>query len=227
MKQVTWIGRWNDSRRITIAVGAVLVLLAAIGVTRALAVNIGGYNIDGTVPDAGAVAFPDTFGSSDELGAVNSNATKLLGIHTAAKPMLAATNPNAQVDLRNVWLDTNVDGANQVWLYFAWERDSSNGSGVIMYEFQQEAAPASCDYSLTQAQLIASCNPWENRRPGDFIIVWDQAGKKINIIKRTFTSNDTNPANGQWDGPVAEPLLLDADVTLSATISDAAVSADE
>ncbi len=203
----------------------ILGLMTGFEVISVMAVSIGGYEIDGVVPDDGATVFDDPFGAVAELGPVNSNLTKLGVINTAVPPMLSMTNPNAQVDLRRVWLDTNIVG-NDVWLYFAWERDSNTGSGVIMYEFQKSEPPAECDYSLTNAELIAACNPWANRAPGDLIIVWDQKGKTINIIIRTFEYNDTNPANGVWDGNAAEPLYLDAGTTLDASVSKAAYSSD-
>ena len=167
------------------------------------------FNIDGVVPDVGATEFLDGFGSASELGPVNASGTKLGKIHNALPPMLASTNPNAPTDLRRVWIDTENDPDENSWLYFGWERDSNNGTGVIMYEFQKSPEPENCDYDgMTQAQLIASCNPWENRQPGDFVIVWDQQGNTSNIILRTWTFDDTNPDNDVWDGPVAEPLVL-------------------
>jgi hypothetical protein len=187
----------------------------------------GGFNIDGNIPDATALQFGDPYGAASELGPVNNTTTKLLAISGATAPMLSFTNPNAQVDLRTIWMATNVVGSD-AWLYFAWERDSNSGSGVIAFEFQQSPRPAACDYSQTdqvdspanspagEAQLIASCNPWANRQPGDFLIVWDQGGKAINIIKRTFYLDQ---ATGK--------LALDAGVILSATDSAAAVSADK
>jgi len=186
----------------------------------------GGFSIDGSVPDGAAIGFGDPFGSASELGPVNSTSTKLLAINGAAPPMLSFTNPNAQVDLRTIWMATNVVNS-EAWLYFAWERDSNSGSGVIAFEFQQAARPAACDYTKTdqvdspanspagEASLIASCNPWANRQPGDFLIVWDASGGKINIIKRTF----------YLDG--AGKVALDAGVILSAADSAAAVSADK
>ena len=188
---------------------------------------IGGFNIDGIVPDAGAFQFGDPYGSASELGAVNSTTTKLIAIDDAGTPMLSFTNPNAQTDLRTIWMTTNVV-AGDAWLYFGWERDSNSGSGVISFEFQQAARPAACDYTRTdqvdspanspagEAQLIATCNPWANRKPGDFLIVWDQGGKAINIIKRTFY---LDAGTGK--------LALDAGVILSATDSAAAVSVDK
>src|SRR5262249_13525070 len=88
--------------------------------------------------------------------------------------------------------------------------------------------PAACDYTKTdqvdqppnspagEAQLIATCNPWANRQPGDFLIVWDSSGSKISIIKRTYY---LDPATGK--------LALDAGVVLSPVDSAAAPSADK
>jgi hypothetical protein len=199
-------------------VGVVLILamLAGIVVMTATAADpptYGGYNIDGTVPDSETFAvFYDPSGSTAELGPVNSNLTKLGVIHTAPLPMLAYTNPNSQTDFSRIWLDTDTDQYGDLWLYFAWERDSS-GTGVIMYEFHKSAPPAACDYDGPEADLIANCNPWTNRAPGDFIIVWDQAGKKINIILRTFYD----------DGGV---LKLDSGVTLTADLAKASYSSN-
>ena len=186
----------------------------------------GGFSIDGNVPDAAGIRFNDPYGSFSELGPVNSTNTKLLAIHGAATPMLSFTNPNAQVDLRTIWMATNVVNGD-AWLYFAWERDSNSGSGVIAFEFQQAPRPAACDYTKTdqvdspanspagEAALIAGCNPWANRQAGDFLIVWDANGGKINIIKRTFYLDGTGK------------LTLDAGVILSAADSAAVVSADK
>ncbi|HEX5722604.1 MAG TPA: hypothetical protein VFZ06_07665, partial [Acidimicrobiia bacterium] len=144
-----------------------------------------GFLIDGTIPDTGAAQFDDDFGNVKELGPVNENTTKLGVIHNDALPTLGTSNPNGQVDLKQVWFDTStVNGTD--WLYFAWERDSTNGSGVIAIEFQQAAAPAACDYSLLPASLIANCNPWDNRQEDDFMLVWDQVGGAIQISMRVF-----------------------------------------
>ena len=144
-----------------------------------------GFLIDGTVADTGAANFGDLSGNAKELGPINESTTKLGVIHSDALPTLGTSNPNGQVDLKQVWFDTStVDGTD--WLYFAWERDSTNGSGVIAIEFQQAAAPAACDYSLSTASLIANCNPWDNRQEDDFMLVWDQVGGVIQISKRIF-----------------------------------------
>ncbi len=131
-------------------------------------------------------------------------------IHNDGLPTLGLSNPNGQVDLKNVWFATSTV-ANIDWLYFAWERDSTNGSGVLAIEFQQSAAPAACNYTLSAASLIANCNPWDNRQTGDFLLVWDQVGGKIQISKRVF--------NGTSFGA---PVVLDAHkaaATLSADTS--------
>ena len=145
-------------------VGTALIISGLAAPLSALAAD-GPYNIDGTIPDAGTTELPDLFGNVKELGPLNSNTTKIGVIHDDAVPTLGLTNPNAQVDLRRAWLDTERDtGTNHDWLYFAWERDSNSGSGFIAYEFMQNPAPAACAYdTATDAQLIANCNPWANR----------------------------------------------------------------
>ncbi|HJU50999.1 MAG TPA: SpaA isopeptide-forming pilin-related protein [Acidimicrobiia bacterium] len=162
------------------------ILVAFGGVALADHPDDSGFLIDGTVPDNGAAPFADPSGNVKELGPLNESTTKLGVIHNDGLPTLGTSNPNGQVDLKNVWFDTStVDGTD--WLYFAWERDSTNGSGVIAIEFQQAAAPAACDYgTATTASLIANCNPWDNRQEDDFMLVWDQVGGAIQISIRVF-----------------------------------------
>jgi hypothetical protein len=176
----------------------------------------GPYNIDGDVPDANTTELPDLFGSVKELGPLNSNTTKIGVIHNDTVPTLGLTNPNAQVDLRRAWLDTERDTSapNHDWLYFAWERDSNSGSGFIAYEFMQNPAPTDCAYdTATEADLIANCNPWANRRAGDFMILWDQQGNSLDLYLRT------------WSG-TAPNLTLSAPTLLNDAVSKAAYSAD-
>jgi hypothetical protein len=201
-----------------------LVAVAALGVSAAVVVSApsaqaadGPFNIDGTVPDAGTTELPDPFGNVKELGPINASTTKIGVIHNDALPTLNAnTNPNAQVDLRRAWLDTERDTSapNHDWLYFAWERDANNGSGFIAYEFMQNPAPAGCAYeTATEAQLIANCNPWANRKAGDFMILWDQQGNSLDLFLRTWTGTAPN-------------LTLGAPTLLNANVSQAAYSAD-
>jgi hypothetical protein len=160
------------------------------------------YVIDGVVPANGTVTGPnetnDPFGSVRELGPVNSNDTKVGVIHGAVPPMLSFTNPNGQVDLRRIWTQTAQAADGDQWFYFAWERDANTGSGFIAYEFQQSALSPTCVYtgagidmvlpqSAAETALINSCNPWQNRQPGDFLIMWDQSGSALTIFKRVFT----------------------------------------
>jgi hypothetical protein len=175
----------------------------------------GPYNIDGTVPDGGTTELPDAFGNVKELGPLNASTTKIGVIHSDAVPTLDLTNPNAQVDLRRAWLDTERDTSTQHdWLYFAWERDKNTGSGFVAYEFMQNPVPAACAYgTATEAQLIAGCNPWANRRAGDFMILWDQQGNSLDLYLRT------------WSG-TAPNLTLGAPTLLNSTVSQAAYSAD-
>ena len=176
----------------------------------------GPFNIDGSVPDANTTELQDQFGNVKELGPLNSNTTKIGVIHNDALPTLGLTNPNAQVDLRRAWLDTERDpvSPNHDWLYFAWERDNNTGSGFIAYEFMQNAAPAGCAYdTATDDQLIADCNPWANRKAGDFMILWDQQGGSKDLYLRT------------WSG-TAPNLTLGAPTLLNSAVSQAAYSAD-
>ena len=194
------------------AVGA-LVAAAVITPLAAFAAD-GPYAIDGTIPDAGTVELTDQFGSVKELGPKNSNTTKIGVIHNAAVPMLDTTNPNGQVDLRRAWLDTERDTTkNHDWLYFAWERDFNSGSGFIAYEFMKNKAPVACDYTASNATLIANCNPWANRTAGDFMILWDQQGGSRDLYLRT------------WSG-TAPNLTLGAPTLLNASVSQAQYSAD-
>ncbi len=195
-------------------VGTALVISGLVMPIVALAAD-GPFAIDGTIPDGGTAELPDPFGSVKELGPLNSNTTKIGVIHADAVPTLGNTNPNAQVDLRRAWLDTERDSStSHDWLYFAWERDSNSGSGFIGYEFMQNAAPAACAYdTATEAALIANCNPWANRRSGDFMILWDQQGNSLDLYLRT------------WSG-TAPNLTLSAPSLLNAAVSQAAYGSD-
>lgn len=167
------------------------------------------FSIDGIVPDGSATEYADKYGNVKELGPINSSATKVGVINTASVSMLGSTNPNAQVDLRRVWLESRKDADKNIWLYFGWERDSNSGSGFISLEAEQALPPSACDYTKTDAQLIASCNPWSGRQTGDFMILWDQGGGSTAISLRTF--------NGTSFG---------AGVTLDPTLAVAKYSAD-
>jgi hypothetical protein len=192
-----------------------LVIAGALAVPLAAFAASGPYNIDGNVPDANTAELPDLFGNVKELGPINSSTTKIGVINRTATPMLGLTNPNGQVDLRRAWLDTAKDPAtDHTWLYFAWERDANSGSGFIAYEFMQNAAPVGCAYdTATDAQLIANCNPWANRKAGDFMILWDQSGSSTTLYLRT------------WSG-TAPNLTLGAATPLNTSVSAAAFSAD-
>ncbi|WP_457253226.1 hemagglutinin [Pedococcus sp. P5_B7] len=192
-----------------------LVVAGAVALPQVAYAADGPFTIDGTIPDPNTTELPDPFGNVKELGPKNSNVTKIGVIHGAALPMLDTTNPNGQVDLRRAWLDTERDtGTQHDWLYFAWERDANSGSGFIAYEFMQNAAPAGCAYdTATDAQLIAACNPWANRKAGDFMILWDQQGGSKDLFLRTWSGTSPN-------------LVLSAPSQLNAAVSQAEYSAD-
>lgn len=207
--------RQSRSRlRATLAIVGLVVGGALLGPLVAYAAD-GPYSIDTSVPDSGTTELPDPFGAVKELGPLNSSTTKIGVIHNDALPTLGLTNPNAQVDLRRAWLDTERDPATQHdWLYFAWERDSNSGSGFIAYEFMKNKAPAACAYeSASDNDLIANCNPWANRRAGDFMILWDQQGNSLDLYLRT------------WSG-TAPNLTLGPPTLLNSAVSQAAYSAD-
>jgi hypothetical protein len=205
----------RQSRRQAVLAMAGLVLAATVVVPLAAFAADGPFNIDGIVPDANTTEILDASGNVKELGPLNSNTTKIGVIHNDAVPTLGLTNPNGQVDLRRAWLDTERDTiTDDDWLYFAWERDNNSGSGFIAYEFMQDPAPAGCAYdTATDAQLIANCNPWANRRAGDFLILWDQQGNSLDLYLRT------------WSG-TAPDLTLGAPQLLNANVSQAAYSED-
>lgn len=203
------------THRVLAAGAASCLAVAIITVASPALAADGPFNIDGNVPDPGTTEITDPFGNVKELGPVNSNTTKIGVIHNDALPTLDETNPNAQVDLRRAWLDTEREAVtNDDWLYFAWERDKATGSGFIAYEFMKNKAPAACAYeTATPEQLIADCNPWANRSAGDFMILWDQQGGSLDLFLRTWTGTAPN-------------LTLGAPVALNAAVSQAAYSAD-
>lgn len=162
---------------------------------------LGCFAIDGTITDAsnsgvaGALITDDSIKTGNkELGPVNGSHTKVGVIHATQPPpaVLGLTSINSQTDLLKVYTQTARDTTGDIWYYFGWTRGSANGSGFISVEFNQNKAPAACDYTLSQASLIAGCNPWKNRMQGDFMILWDQNGNSLTIIKRIF-----DEVNGQ------------------------------
>ena len=189
------------------AVASLLIPLAVFSTSSAQAAS-GPYLIDGDIPDdAGFANLPDLYGAVKELGPLNSNTTKIGVIHSDAVPTLGETNPNAQVDLRQAWIDTQrTTGTDpKDWLYFAWERDKSTGSGFIAYEFMKSEEPAACDYTDSTADLIATCNPWANRQAGDFMILWDQQGGSTDLFLRTWSGTAPNLT---LSAPIAIPTQL-------------------
>lgn len=205
------------SRRLATVAAAGLIIGATVMVPLTAFAEDGPYEATGaTVPDAGATEIDDPQGNVKELGPLNSSTTKIGVIHADAVPTLGLTNPNGQVDLRRAWLDTERDPVTQDdWLYFAWERDNETGSGFIAYEFMQEKAPASCAYgTATPAALIADCNPWDNRKAGDFMILWDQQGGSTDLYLRVWSGTGDNLTLS----PPGDPL--------DDSVSQAAYSAD-
>ena len=151
--------------------------------------NAGPFCIDGILPDVNAG--PQTLDphgngqAGQELGPKNGSSTKIGVINNAALPMLEFTNPNAQVDLNSVYIRGALSGG-QVWLYFAWTRDSSNGSGFISLEAQRIAdGTPPCTYPVT---TVGQCNPFAERADGDPLFSWDQQGNSRDIYLRVYSS---------------------------------------
>ena len=64
----------------------------------------------------------------------------------------------------------------------------------------QNPPPAACAYdTATEAQLIANCNPWANRKAGDFMILWDQQGDSLDLYLRTWSGTAPEPDAGRAD----------------------------
>ncbi len=155
--------------------------------------NAGPFCVDGIITDAnnsgvaGAAKITDPNGGAKELGPINSSSTKIGVINTAPTPMLGLTNPNAQVDLNTVYTQTAIDpNTGHIWYYFAWARDSNNGSGFISIELEKSGVPATC--TGTTGYNNPACNPWSGRQTGDFIILWDQQGNSTQISLRFFNA---------------------------------------
>ncbi len=198
---------------LALAVAATLLLFAP-GSARAAS---GGYTIDGDDPDAGAAFYTDPSGNSSELGAEQGSTTKLGNIHDDVLPTLGYTSITPGQDLGGVYLDTRVDpNTGHVWLYFAFEREADS-TGQVLFEFQQNARPAACDYtgaSLTPPanaaaqNLIDTCNPWQNRADGDFALVFDTQGQSLEIVHRTFSGSGFG-AGTELDNTVSEAAAAD------------------
>lgn len=211
------------------ALAAAAVPLAVLSAPSAFAGSTPAFTIGpagaAVVPGAdGAINLTDIYGANKELGPKNASSTKIGVINSAPLPMLDLTNPNGQVDLRQAWLNSAKDRDGDDWIYFAWERDANTGSGFIAYEFMKSAAPSACkfDGSVSDATLIANCNPWANRDgdsdgagpdTGDFLILWDQQGGSRDLYLRT------------WIG-TAPNLTLSAPVLIPASYGRAEYSAD-
>jgi hypothetical protein len=184
--------------------------------------NAGPFCIDGVLPDVNAgPATADPHGNGQagqELGPKNGSSTKIGVIDNAALPMLDFTNPNAQVDLNTVYIRGALDTSGQVWLYFAWVRDSNTGSGFVSLEAQVADSP--CTYPIT---TVGQCNPWQNRANGDPLFSWDQQGNSRDIYFRVYSSS-----TGGFVTPTPCPgeVVAGLGCKLDETVAKAQYSAD-
>ena len=193
--------RSSRRRPLLLGIGAALVIgvasVFAVATARADTPSGSGHEIDGVIADSNSTNFPDPVGSVKELGPVNGAPTKVGVINTAPTPMLGFTAINGGDDLSGMWLDTTVAPNGHIWLYIAWKRDSATTSQVA-FEFDKNAQPAACNYagvnqsehsplSAAETAFINTCNPWQNRSTGDFIIDWDLQGNSTTLDFRVFT----------------------------------------
>ena len=107
----------TSRRRRALIVAAVFGLAGTVAVTGSIAQAADGpFVVDGLVPDGFVVPPPnpgtippinlvDDTGNTQELGPLNASTTKIGVIHNDAPPTLGTTNPNAQVDYRQAWID--------------------------------------------------------------------------------------------------------------------------
>jgi hypothetical protein len=214
-----------------ITVTASLAMIATFLPAKSLAQGVwaGPFLIDGNAPDSPEQpAFSDPVGSIKELGPVNASTTKLGNIHQANPPMLDFTNPNGSTDLATIWLEAKRDeGTNDIWLYFAWERESNSGSSIVSYEFQTAPTDPACDFasidqtepaSAEETALINACNPWANRKIDDFMIVWDFGGGSTEIVLRNFLGA------GFDDGATVSPPNAYASLNADSTRGEGAIN---
>ena len=153
-------GRW-------LAVLALVVPMTLLVAPSASAAD-GPFNIDGVVPDAGATELEDPEGNVKELGPLNTNTTKI-----GVDPRRRRADPRVDEPERPGRPASGVARhpsarATKDWLYFAWERDASNGSGFIAYEFMKDPPPAACDYDTRASGRTSrtSATPGTTAGPG-------------------------------------------------------------
>lgn len=131
--------------------------------------------------------FPDPEGNAKELGPINGNVYKLGVIHTTPTPVLGLSNPNPGTDMTDAWISTYTENDGDIWGYFAFKIESFS-TGQSAWEFMKSQPPDDCDYTEPSpyTNLIAHCNPWENRQAGDFFVVADYQGNGVDLGIRTW-----------------------------------------
>jgi hypothetical protein len=182
----------------------------------------GPWCIDGTIADAGAGAgVADPHLGTKELGPINASTTKIGYINTAPEPMLGLTNPNASVDLNHVWVSSGTDSNGHIWIYFAWTRDSTSGSGFVSLE--ANVADPGC---YPNGVLDPDCNPWKARANGDPLFAWDQQGNSNDIYFRVFDQT-LNSGKGGFKTPASCPgTVEDLGCLLDPTVAVASYNSD-
>ncbi len=133
-------------------------------------------------------------------------------------PTLGITNPNAQVDLRQAWLDTErgIGAPPTTGCTSHGSVTTTPAAASSPTSSCRNPAPASCAYDTATEAAAASpaATRGRNRRAGDFMILWDQQGGSMDLLPPHL---------------VAAPrpnLMLSPPTLLNAAVSQAAYSAD-
>ena len=180
------------------------------------------FNIDGTIednnnsgvndldntdpPDQALITTDLPTSQSKEFGPINGADTKVGVIHNDVPPgTLGLTSINQSTDLLKIFTQTAKDASGDIWYYFGYHRKSDNGAAFISIEFEKSEKPTACNYAQPNT-LAANCNPWANRAPGDFLIIFDGNGSTPAaqvIIKRIFADDGNGhpvlpPCPSQW-----------------------------
>ena len=144
-----------------------------------------GFAIDGIIADAGATQLSgDGSGSAKEVGPLTSTQPSSGVIHNdSLRP--GKLQPQRASGSQEVLVMRPVPVGGTDWLYFAWERDSTNGSGAG-HRVPTVSCAGGCVAAATVGRPDRRLQPLGTTAEGDFLLVWDQVGGKIQISKRVF-----------------------------------------
>ncbi len=151
-----------------------------------------GSTFDGTdgVLDPGTTTIPDDCNVQKEWSPINGAPQQLGVIQKDVPPTLGLVAINNARDLCSVNLGSEISGGN-FFLYLAWERFTNQGTWAGMFEFHQQ--------ELVCTTGDATCNPFNPRTDGDFIIVFDFQGNTDEVYLRVWNGDNTT---GSFGAPI-------------------------